>query len=69
MAHDRIHYYPGGFVTYKTYSKILKYLALILIAYILKTFFVKLDWGIIVKTRCSIKFSFQQTICSLLCQS
>jgi NRAMP (natural resistance-associated macrophage protein)-like metal ion transporter len=37
------------FVTYKTYSKILKYLALTLFAYVLTAFIVKLDWGIIVK--------------------
>lgn len=37
------------FVTYKTYSKILKYLALTLFAYVLTAFFIKLDWGIIVK--------------------
>ena len=37
------------FVTYKTYSKILKYLALTLFAYVFTAFIVKLDWGIIVK--------------------
>ncbi len=37
------------FVTYKTYSKILKYLALTLFVYVLTAFIVKLDWGIIVK--------------------
>jgi len=37
------------FVTYKNYSKILKYLALTLFAYVLTAFIVKLDWGIIVK--------------------
>jgi len=37
------------FITYKTYSKILKYLALTLFAYVLTAFIVKLDWGIIVK--------------------
>lgn len=35
------------FVTYKTYSKILKYLALTLFAYVFTAFIVKLDWGII----------------------
>lgn len=35
------------FVLYKTYSKILKYLALTLFSYILTTFVVKLDWGTI----------------------
>lgn len=35
------------FVTYKTYSKILKYLALTLFAYVLTAFIVKPDWGII----------------------
>ena len=37
------------FVTYKTYSKILKYLALTLFAYVLTAFIVKPDWGIIAK--------------------
>ena len=37
------------FVTYKTYSKILKYLALTLFAYVLTVFIVKPDWGIIAK--------------------
>ena len=37
------------FVTYKTYSKILKYLALTLFAYVFTAFIVKLDWAIIVK--------------------
>ena len=37
------------FVTYKTYSKILKYLGLTLFAYVLTAFIVKLDWIIIVK--------------------
>jgi len=37
-------------VTYKTYSKILKYLALTLFAYVLTAFIVKPDWGIIVKS-------------------
>ena len=37
------------FVTYKTYSKILKYLALTLFAYVFTAFIVKLDWGIILK--------------------
>src|SRR5674476_726421 len=37
------------FVTYKTYSKILKYLALTLFAYVLTAFIVKPDWGIILK--------------------
>jgi len=38
------------FVTYKTYSKILKYLALTLFAYVLTAFIVKPDWGIIAKS-------------------
>jgi len=37
------------FVTYKSYSKFLKYLALTLFAYVLTAFIVKPDWGIIVK--------------------
>jgi NRAMP (natural resistance-associated macrophage protein)-like metal ion transporter len=37
------------FVTYKTYSKILKFLGLSLLAYVLTAFIVKPDWGIIVK--------------------
>src|SRR5665647_3536407 len=37
------------FVTYKTYSKFLKYLALTLFAYVLTAFIVKPDWGIILK--------------------
>ena len=47
------------FVTYKTYSKILKYLALSLFAYVLTGFIVKLDWRIIVKNTVlpQIKFS------------
>jgi len=35
------------FVTYKTYSKFLKYLALSLFAYVVTAFIVKPDWGII----------------------
>jgi NRAMP (natural resistance-associated macrophage protein)-like metal ion transporter len=38
------------FLTYKTYSKILKYLALTLFAYVLTAFIVKPDWGIIAKS-------------------
>ena len=38
------------FVTYKTYSKILKYLALTLFAYVLTAFIVKPDWAIIAKS-------------------
>jgi NRAMP (natural resistance-associated macrophage protein)-like metal ion transporter len=38
------------FVTYKTYSKILKYLALTLFAYVLTAFIIKPDWGIIAKS-------------------
>lgn len=47
------------FVTYKTYSKILKYLALTLFAYVFTAFIVKLDWGIIVQNTVlpQIKFS------------
>ena len=47
------------FVTYKTYSKILKYLALTLFAYVLTAFIVKPDWGIIAKNTVlpQIKFS------------
>jgi NRAMP (natural resistance-associated macrophage protein)-like metal ion transporter len=47
------------FVTYKTYSKILKYLALTLFAYVLVALIVKLNWGIIVKDTVfpQIKFS------------
>lgn len=47
------------FVTYKTYSKILRYLALTLFAYVFTAFIVKLDWGIIVQNTVlpQIKFS------------
>ena len=47
------------FVTYKTYSKILKYLALTLFAYVVTAFIVKPDWGIIVTSTVipQIKFS------------
>jgi len=38
------------FVTYKAYSKILKYLGLSLLAYVLTAFIVKPDWGIIAKS-------------------
>jgi len=38
------------FVTYKTYSKILKYLALSLFAYIITAFITKPDWTIILKS-------------------
>ena len=38
------------FVCYKTYSKILKYLALSLLAYVLTAFFVKPDWLFIGKS-------------------
>ncbi len=33
------------FVPYMTYSRILKYLALTLFAYVLTAFVIKLDWG------------------------
>ena len=47
------------FVNYKTYSKILKYLALSLFAYVLTAFIVKPDWGMILKSTVipQIKFS------------
>jgi len=35
------------FVTYKTYSKVLKYLAMSLVAYVVTALIVKPDWGII----------------------
>jgi NRAMP (natural resistance-associated macrophage protein)-like metal ion transporter len=38
------------FVTYKTYSRILKYLAFSLFAYVVTAFIVKPDWGSIVKS-------------------
>lgn len=38
------------FVSYKTYSKILKYLALSLVAYVITAFVVKPDWGVILKS-------------------
>ena len=38
------------FVTYKNYSKILKYLALTLFAYVITAFIVKPDWGLIAKS-------------------
>jgi len=38
------------FVSYKTYSKILKYLALSLFAYVITAFIVKPDWGLILKS-------------------
>src|SRR5665647_2168209 len=47
------------FVNYKTYSKILKYLALSLFAYVLTAFIVRPDWGMILKSTVipQIKFS------------
>ena len=46
-------------MNYKTYSKILKYLALSLFAYVLTAFIVKPDWGMILKSTVipQIKFS------------
>lgn len=38
------------FISYKTYSKILKYLALSLFAYVITAFIVKPDWGLILKS-------------------
>lgn len=38
------------FVSYETYSKILKYLALSLFAYVITAFVVKPDWGVILKS-------------------
>lgn len=46
------------FVTYKTYSKILKYLALTLFAYVLTAFIVKLDWLMIAKNTVLPKIQF-----------
>ena len=46
------------FVTYKVYSKILKYLALTLFAYVLTTFIVKPDWGMIFKNTVLPKIQF-----------
>jgi len=48
------------FVTYKTYSKFLKYLALTLFAYVLTAFIVKLDWGIIVKNTVLPQIQFSE---------
>jgi len=47
------------FVTYKSYSKFLKYLALTLFAYVLTAFIVKPNWGIILKSTVfpQLKFS------------
>ena len=60
MPYDRTDYYPGGFVTYKTYSKILKYLALTLFAYVLTAFIVKLDWLNIAKNTVLPKIQFSR---------
>jgi len=38
------------FVSYKKYSKILKYLGLTLLAYVATAFIVKMDWGLVVKS-------------------
>ena len=46
------------FVTYKTYSKILRYLALTLFAYVLTAFIVKPDWIIILKSTFIPKIEF-----------
>lgn len=46
------------FVTYKNYSKILKYLALTLFAYVITAFMVNPDWGIIAKSTFIPKISF-----------
>jgi len=48
------------FVTYKTYSKILKYLALTLFAYVLTAFIVKLDWSTILKSTVLPQFQFSE---------
>ena len=47
------------FVPYKIYSKILKYLALTLFAYVITAFIIKANWGIILKSTVlpQIKFS------------
>lgn len=38
------------FVSYKKYSKILKYLGLTLLAYVVTAFLVKMDWGLVAKS-------------------
>jgi len=48
------------FVTYKTYSKILKYLALTLFAYVLTAFIVKPDWTIVAKSTLLPQFHFSK---------
>ncbi len=49
------------FVTYKTYSKILKYLALSLFAYVITAFIVKPDWILILKSTVIPQFQFSGT--------
>jgi len=46
------------FVTYETYSKILKYLGLTLLAYVLTAFIAKPDWGIIQRSTVLPKIQF-----------
>ncbi|MCM1567700.1 NRAMP family divalent metal transporter [Dehalobacter sp. 4CP] len=48
------------FVTYKTYSKVLKYLALTLLAYVLTALIIKLDWGLIIQNTVFPKFHFSR---------
>ena len=48
------------FVTYKTYSKVLKYLALTLFAYVVTAFIIKLDLGIIVKNTVFPQIQFSE---------
>lgn len=48
------------FVTYKTYSKVLKYLALTLFTYVLTAFIIKLDWGIILKNTVFPQLQFSE---------
>lgn len=48
------------FVTYKTYSKFLKYLALTLFAYVLTAFIIKLDWGIILQNTVFPQLQFSE---------
>ena len=53
-------------VSYRTYSRILKYLALSLLAYVLTAFIIKPDWLLMARARYCPKYSFPAIICSML---
>ena len=49
------------FVPYKRYVKVLKYLSLSLFAYILTSFFIEMDWSVILKSTFTPSFIFSES--------